>query len=186
MNVFSKKRSWIVWSFEGFDLFPRLLWEDRYHFHICQLNMRLQPKWWVRVEGASLALLKVKNNPPTNIFKAHFLTFNILYNPYYGEGMNRPPCPFSDWHLTSLLMPEPNEPNQLNYKLLFIDFVYRVYKVKLMKSLSLFFYRDSLNHCVHSGFFLITLGRSNTVQQVLSQEPAAQPPLFKRLQFWVA
>lgn len=101
--------------------------------------MRLQPKWWGRVEGASLALLKVKNNPPTNIFKAHFLTFNILYNPYYGEGMNRPPCPFSDWHLTSLLMPEPNEPNQLNYKLLFIDFVYRAYKVKLMKSLSLFF-----------------------------------------------
>lgn len=41
-------------------------------------------------------------------------------------------------------------------------------------------------HGVSSGSFLIILGQSNTVQQVFSREPTAQPPLFKRLQFWVS
>lgn len=79
MNVFSKKNSsWIVWNFEGFDLFPRVLWEDRCHFHICELNARLQPKW---------CFCNPYRNPP----------WKQIYNPYYGGGMNCPLFPASDW-----------------------------------------------------------------------------------------
>lgn len=40
-------------------------------------------------------------------------------------------------------------------------------------------YIKSRKHGVYSGSFIITGGQSNSVQQVFSQEPTAQPPLFK-------